>query len=69
MVIFSKKKLSHSNQKSDSFLVEEKPLHLMSQVYDWLDAPHQIQLYKNLLDSGAITQKEYDKKKKSFLDL
>lgn len=69
MIIFSKKQMFNLNQKPNSFITEEKPLHLMSQVYDWLDAPHQIQLYKNLLDSGAITQKEYDKKKKEFLDL
>lgn len=69
VVLFSKNKMSNFNKPGSSFPVKEQPLHPMSQVYDWLEAPHQIQLYKNLLDSGAITQQEYDQKKKELLDL
>ena len=69
VVLFSKNKMLNFNKPGCTFTVKEQPLHLMSQVYDWLDAPHQIQLYKNLLDSGTITQQEYDKKKNELLDL
>ena len=33
------------------------------------DIPAQIKKYKELLDSGAITQEEYDEKKKQLLGL
>jgi len=69
VVLFSKYKMLNLNKPGSTFIVEEQPIHPMSQVYDWLDAPHQIQLYKNLLDSGSITKQEYDKKKKELLDL
>ncbi|MDN3549763.1 SHOCT domain-containing protein [Mucilaginibacter aquaedulcis] len=59
----------NSNKPGSTFTVNDQQVHPMSQVYDLLDAPHQIQLYKNLLDSGAITQQEYDQKKREFLDL
>lgn len=69
MIIFSKKTAFDNNQTTHNLNVNKEPLHLMSQVYDWLEAPHQLQHYKNLLDSGAITQEEFEIKKKQLLDL
>lgn len=58
-----------ASQTFQNLNVNKEPLHLMSQIYDWLEAPHQLQQYKNLLDSGAITQEEYEIKKKQLLNL
>jgi hypothetical protein len=69
VIIFSKKIEFDTDQTAHNLNVNKEPLHLMSQIYDWLEAPHQLQQYKNLLDSGAITQEEYEVKKKQLLDL
>ena len=34
-----------------------------------IDIPNEVSKYKKLLDEGAITQKEFDSKKKQLLDL
>lgn len=69
VIIFSNRIELDTNQTAHNSNISKAPLHLMSQVYDWLEAPHQLQQYKKLLDSGAITQEEYEIKKKQLLDL